>query len=152
MGRGETSSLNRLKCLLSRLNCFPVKRAFVKTSPLGFLPGTSVLAARSWLCGRAVPVGGSQAVPRSCTAGATGAVFADPAKTWDVSCPGPGGCSEMHQPGSSDLQSYSWKCQQLKEHGNTSVGFCPPSVGKSQNLRRVWVGRTLKFVQCHLLP
>lgn len=86
-GRGETSSESRLKYPLNRLNYFPMKRAVVKTSPLGFLTGTSALAAKTnSVCGCAVPIGDSHAVPCSCIAAAIGAIFADLAKTWAALC------------------------------------------------------------------
>lgn len=82
---GETSSENRLKYPLNRLNCFPMKRAVVKTSPLGFLTRTSALATETIsVRGCAAPVGDSHVVPCSCIAVAIGVIFADLAKAWPV--------------------------------------------------------------------
>lgn len=84
---GGKSSESRLKYPLNRLSCFPMKRAVVKTSPLRFLAGTSVLAAEmSSVCSCAVPVGDNHVVPCSCIAVAISAIFADLAKTWAALC------------------------------------------------------------------
>ena len=59
----------------------------MKTGPLGFFTGTSVLAAETSLVhGHAVPIGDSHIVLHSRIAVAIGAIFADLAKAWAASC------------------------------------------------------------------